>query len=181
MVFRHINNVGYLRDEAHCEIGEFRICKGLGRGVRICKATGEKVERVNTAGERESNRKKSRKSEIAGERELQEYCWRKRGRYIKKEEREPLDQKSFAAEAFLELTLILGGALVLEPQPWKSYENNRLVSETTAMNYRSILFRPANFEEILLDKIGFRKVEDITSHFSGSKAGFNRPILVFHK
>ncbi|XP_075635605.1 putative RNA methyltransferase At5g51130 [Castanea sativa] len=74
-----------------------------------------------------------------------------------------------------------GGVLVLEPQPWKSYENNRLVSETTAMNYRSILFRPAKFQEILLDKIGFRKVEDITSHLSGSKAGFNRPILVFHK
>ncbi|KAL0000033.1 hypothetical protein SO802_019635 [Lithocarpus litseifolius] len=90
-------------------------------------------------------------------------------------------QKSFAAEAFLELILILGGVLVLEPQPWKSYENNRLVSETTAMNYRSILFRPAKFQEILLDKIGFRKVEDITSHLSGSKAGFNRPILVFHK
>ncbi|KAL0000023.1 hypothetical protein SO802_019625 [Lithocarpus litseifolius] len=74
-----------------------------------------------------------------------------------------------------------GGVLVLEPQPWKSYENNRLVSETTAMNYRSILFRPAKFQEILLDKIGFRKVEDITSHLSGSKTGFNRPILVFHK
>ncbi|KAL0000019.1 hypothetical protein SO802_019621 [Lithocarpus litseifolius] len=46
----------------------------------------------------------------------------------------------------------MGGVLVLEPQPWKSYENNRLVSETTAMNYRSILFRPAKFQEILLDK-----------------------------
>ncbi|KAL0000050.1 hypothetical protein SO802_019652 [Lithocarpus litseifolius] len=57
----------------------------------------------------------------------------------------------------------------------------RLLRPTTAMNYRSILFRPAKFQEILLDKIGFRKVEDITSHLSGSKAGFNRPILVFHK
>nr|POE55918.1 putative rna methyltransferase at5g51130 [Quercus suber] len=49
-----------------------------------------------------------------------------------------------------------GGVLVLEPQPWKSYENNHLVFETTAMNYRSILFRPAKFQEILLDKVSFK-------------------------
>ncbi|KAJ4839882.1 hypothetical protein Tsubulata_003189 [Turnera subulata] len=74
-----------------------------------------------------------------------------------------------------------GGILVLEPQPWKSYENNRLVSETTAMNFRTIAFYPADFQEILLDKIGFRSVEDITSSLSGSKAGFNRPIFAFRK
>ncbi|KAF7819787.1 putative RNA methyltransferase At5g51130 [Senna tora] len=74
-----------------------------------------------------------------------------------------------------------GGILVLEPQPWKSYESNRLVSETTAMNYHNIMFRPEQFQEILLDKVGFRTVEDITSGLSGSKTGFNRPILVFKK
>ncbi|XP_065849179.1 probable RNA methyltransferase At5g51130 [Euphorbia lathyris] len=74
-----------------------------------------------------------------------------------------------------------GGILVLEPQPWKSYESNRLVSETITMNYRNIIFRPEHFEEILLDKIGFRKVEDVTSALSDTKAGFNRPIFAYHK
>ncbi|KAK7319967.1 hypothetical protein RJT34_04696 [Clitoria ternatea] len=74
-----------------------------------------------------------------------------------------------------------GGIFVLEPQPWKSYESNRNVSETTAANYHNILIRPAEFQEILLDKIGFRTVEDITSGLTGSKTGFNRPILVFRK
>ncbi|XP_038717023.1 probable RNA methyltransferase At5g51130 isoform X2 [Tripterygium wilfordii] len=74
-----------------------------------------------------------------------------------------------------------GGIFVFEPQPWRSYESNRLVSETTARNCRDIKFRPDDFMEILLDKIGFRKVDDITSALSGSKTGFNRPIFVFHK
>ncbi|GAV90006.1 Methyltransf_4 domain-containing protein/Bin3 domain-containing protein [Cephalotus follicularis] len=74
-----------------------------------------------------------------------------------------------------------GGILVLEPQPWKSYENNHRVSETTAMNYRNIKHRPVDFQEILLDKIGFRTVEDLTWGLSGSTAGFNRPIFAFCK
>ncbi|KAJ9129508.1 hypothetical protein P3X46_019440 [Hevea brasiliensis] len=74
-----------------------------------------------------------------------------------------------------------GGILVLEPQPWRSYENNHLVSETTAKNYRSIIFRPKCFTEILLDKIGFRKVEEVTSALTGSKVGFDRPIFAYHK
>ncbi|OIW09998.1 hypothetical protein TanjilG_32738 [Lupinus angustifolius] len=80
---------------------------------------------------------------------------------------------------FVEIWNLLrpGGIFVLEPQPWKSYESNRHVSETTAANYRNIMFRPEQFQEILLDKIGFRTVEDITSGLTGSKTGFNRPIL----
>ncbi|XVE98126.1 hypothetical protein REPUB_Repub03eG0078500 [Reevesia pubescens] len=74
-----------------------------------------------------------------------------------------------------------GGIFVLEPQPWESYEKNRRVSETTASNYHSIMFRPDRFQEILLDKIGFRKVEDITSELSGTRAGFDRPIFAFYK
>ncbi|KAL1200146.1 putative RNA methyltransferase [Cardamine amara subsp. amara] len=74
-----------------------------------------------------------------------------------------------------------GGIFVMEPQPWKSYENNRRVSETTAMNYRSIVLRPEHFQEILLDKIGFRTVEDLTSSLSGASKGFDRQILAFQK
>lgn len=74
-----------------------------------------------------------------------------------------------------------GGIFVLEPQPWDSYYKNRLVSETTAMNYRSIKLHPDCFQEILLDKIGFRMVEDISSKLTDSKTGFNRPMLAFYK
>ncbi|KAK9269796.1 hypothetical protein L1049_001574 [Liquidambar formosana] len=74
-----------------------------------------------------------------------------------------------------------GGIFVLEPQPWRSYESNRLVSETAAINYRNIMFFPDHFQDLLLDKIGFRKVEDISSSLSGSKSGFSRPILAFQK
>uniref|UniRef100_A0A1J3IV93 RNA methyltransferase n=1 Tax=Noccaea caerulescens TaxID=107243 RepID=A0A1J3IV93_NOCCA len=74
-----------------------------------------------------------------------------------------------------------GGIFVMEPQPWKSYENNRRVSETTAMNYRNIVLRPDRFQEILLDKIGFRTVEDVTSRLSGASKGFDRQILAFQK
>ncbi|KAI4380706.1 hypothetical protein MLD38_006868 [Melastoma candidum] len=74
-----------------------------------------------------------------------------------------------------------GGIFVLEPQPWRSYEQNRLVSETTAKNYSAINIYPEQFQDILLDKIGFHTVEDLTSGLSGTKAGFNRPILAFRK
>ncbi|CAJ2676247.1 unnamed protein product [Trifolium pratense] len=74
-----------------------------------------------------------------------------------------------------------GGIFVLEPQPWKSYVSNRAVSETTAANFRNIKFRPQDFQEILLDKIGFITVEAITSDLTGSTTGFNRPILIFQK
>ncbi|XP_059634936.1 probable RNA methyltransferase At5g51130 [Cornus florida] len=74
-----------------------------------------------------------------------------------------------------------GGILILEPQPWNSYSKNRRVSETAASNYQNIKIFPEDFQEILMDKIGFRKVEDITSSLSGSNTGFDRPILAFWK
>ncbi|XWS26808.1 hypothetical protein CRYUN_Cryun26dG0062100 [Craigia yunnanensis] len=74
-----------------------------------------------------------------------------------------------------------GGIFVFEPQPWESYEKNRKVSETTASNYHSIMFQPERFQEILLDKIGFRSVEDVTSGLSGTRIGFDRPLFVFYK
>ncbi|KAH7651733.1 7SK snRNA methylphosphate capping enzyme protein [Dioscorea alata] len=74
-----------------------------------------------------------------------------------------------------------GGILILEPQPWSSYKRNRLVSETAKVNFSKILFNPALFREILLDKVGFRSAEDVTDNLSGSISGFNRPITVFYK
>ncbi|KAK6941484.1 RNA methyltransferase bin3, C-terminal [Dillenia turbinata] len=74
-----------------------------------------------------------------------------------------------------------GGILILEPQPWDSYVKNYQVSETATANYKSIKIYPQEFQDILLDKVGFRTVENITSNFKESKDGFNRPILVFCK
>lgn len=74
-----------------------------------------------------------------------------------------------------------GGVFILEPQPWKSYSNNRHVSEAARDNYQNIKIYPEDFQEILLDKIGFRSVEDITSCAAGRKAGFERPIFAFWK
>ncbi|XP_073275081.1 probable RNA methyltransferase At5g51130 [Primulina huaijiensis] len=77
--------------------------------------------------------------------------------------------------------LLPGGVFILEPQPWSSYYKNRLVSETAAANYKNIEIPPEDFQDILLDKIGFRRVENITSGLSGTKSGFDRPILAFWK
>ncbi|KAK9715369.1 hypothetical protein RND81_06G160500 [Saponaria officinalis] len=74
-----------------------------------------------------------------------------------------------------------GGILVLEPQPWDSYYKNRLTTETTNANYHSIHIKPQDFQEILLDKVGFRTVEQATSRVSGATMGFDRPVLVFRK
>ncbi|KAL2929120.1 putative RNA methyltransferase At5g51130, partial [Bienertia sinuspersici] len=49
-----------------------------------------------------------------------------------------------------------GGIFVLEPQPWESYYKNRLTTETTQRNYNYIVYKPELFQEILVDKIGFR-------------------------
>lgn len=74
-----------------------------------------------------------------------------------------------------------GGVFIVEPQPWLSYSKNRLVSETATLNYQNIKIGPEDFQDILLDKIGFRTVENIASRVSGSTAGFERPILALWK
>lgn len=74
-----------------------------------------------------------------------------------------------------------GGMLILEPQPWSSYSKNHKVSEAARKNYNTIEIFPESFQDILLDKIGFRLVEDISCNLSGSKSGFQRPILAFWK
>uniref|UniRef100_A0A803NT51 RNA methyltransferase n=1 Tax=Cannabis sativa TaxID=3483 RepID=A0A803NT51_CANSA len=63
--------------------------------------------------------------------------------------------------------------------PEKFYD--AILWQTTAENFKKIIFRPECFQELLLDKIGFRTVEDVTSGLSGSKTGFDRPIFVFRK
>ncbi|CAA7397356.1 unnamed protein product [Spirodela intermedia] len=74
-----------------------------------------------------------------------------------------------------------GGILLLEPQPWSSYKSNKRVSEVATLNYSRIAFTPDVFQEILLDKIGFRSMEDISGSLAGTVTGFNRPIFVLRK
>ncbi|XP_066326723.1 probable RNA methyltransferase At5g51130 [Miscanthus floridulus] len=74
-----------------------------------------------------------------------------------------------------------GGVFIMEPQPWSSYKNNRLVSEVAKENFNTICIYPETFREILLDKIGFRSVELIADRLVGTVSGFNRPIEVYHK
>lgn len=74
-----------------------------------------------------------------------------------------------------------GGVFIVEPQPWKSYVSNRQVSEVAATNYKNLELFPERFQEILLDKIGFREIENLSSSLSGSKTGFNRPVLALWK
>ncbi|KAL4563907.1 hypothetical protein LXL04_027955 [Taraxacum kok-saghyz] len=74
-----------------------------------------------------------------------------------------------------------GGVFILEPQPWKSYVSNRQVSEVASANYKNLEIFPDKFQEILLDKIGFREIENLSASLSGSKTGFNRPVLALWK
>ncbi|GJZ65694.1 probable RNA methyltransferase [Tanacetum coccineum] len=74
-----------------------------------------------------------------------------------------------------------GGVFILEPQPWKSYISNRQVSQVASTNFKNFEIFPNQFQEILLDKIGFRKIENLSASLSGSKTGFNRPILALWK
>ncbi|KAK6158963.1 hypothetical protein DH2020_006277 [Rehmannia glutinosa] len=55
------------------------------------------------------------------------------------------------------------------------------VLQTAAANYKNIQISPEDFQDVLLDKIGFRRMENITSCLSGTKSGFDRPILAFWK
>ncbi|KMZ73526.1 putative RNA methyltransferase [Zostera marina] len=74
-----------------------------------------------------------------------------------------------------------GGIFLFEPQPWESYQKNNRVSEIARANFRNILFTPDVFQEMLLDKIGFRYVENVTEKLPDTVAGFERPIFSFTK
>ncbi|XP_078439618.1 S-adenosyl-L-methionine-dependent methyltransferases superfamily protein [Wolffia australiana] len=74
-----------------------------------------------------------------------------------------------------------GGISLLEPQPWSSYTRNRGVSEVAKRNYSQIAFTPDCFRDLLLDKIGFRSMEEISGPSEGIVTGFKRPIFLLRK
>eukprot|EP00850_Spirogloea_muscicola_P014194 SM000100S09421 [mRNA] locus=s100:281308:284866:- [translate_table: standard] len=85
----------------------------------------------------------------------------------------------FFAEIFR--ILRLNGVLVLEPQLWRSYEKKRDVSEVAKRNFEEIKIKPDDFPELLLDRIGFRSMEEVRGRQSGSARGFDRPIYAYYK
>ncbi|GMR36387.1 hypothetical protein PMAYCL1PPCAC_06582, partial [Pristionchus mayeri] len=73
-----------------------------------------------------------------------------------------------------------GGRLILEPQHFSTYRKRSVMSEELKTNYRSIEFKPEDFEMYLLEECGFESVEHLT--VTGAKAkGFDRPIDVYVK
>eukprot|EP00850_Spirogloea_muscicola_P014350 SM000102S09208 [mRNA] locus=s102:231854:235360:- [translate_table: standard] len=85
----------------------------------------------------------------------------------------------FFAEIFR--ILRLNGVLVLEPQLWRSYEKKRDVSEVAKRNFEEIKIKPDDFPELLLDRIGFRSMEEVRGRHSASARGFDRPIYAYYK
>lgn len=73
-----------------------------------------------------------------------------------------------------------GGTVVMEYQPWKSYERNKNSSEITKAVFKSICIRPEHFESILVDEIGFIIASRLGKPLEEAK-GFDRPILILRR
>lgn len=73
-----------------------------------------------------------------------------------------------------------GGLVIVEYQPWKSYENNKAINEDIRRVFKSILIRPSQFEEVLLRDVGFQLERRLGPSESEAKR-FDRPILVLRK
>jgi hypothetical protein len=73
-----------------------------------------------------------------------------------------------------------GGLVIVEYQPWKSYENNKAINEDIRRVFKSILIRPSQFEDVLLRDVGFQ-LECRLGPLESEAKGFDRPILVLRK
>jgi 7SK snRNA methylphosphate capping enzyme len=73
-----------------------------------------------------------------------------------------------------------GGRVVIEYQPWKSYENNKATSEQTKNMFPTIGIKPELFEWILTSIVGFEIEHQLGTPVDEAK-GFNRPILVLKR
>lgn len=83
------------------------------------------------------------------------------------------------------------GRFVLEPQPWSSYTKAKRMADDLRESYDALVVRPDDFERILLDEIGFEKMELIGEIGEGGAppehptrlmcAGFKRPLQVYVK
>ncbi|KAF8363979.1 hypothetical protein PRIPAC_90902, partial [Pristionchus pacificus] len=77
-------------------------------------------------------------------------------------------------------SLLPGGRFILEPQHFSTYRKRSVMSEELKANYRSIEFKPEDFEMYLIEECGFESVQHLA--VTGAKAkGFDRPIDVYVK
>eukprot|EP00632_Arachnochrysis_sp_CCMP2950_P003033 CAMPEP_0185716990 /NCGR_PEP_ID=MMETSP1164-20130828/43959_1 /TAXON_ID=1104430 /ORGANISM="Chrysoreinhardia sp, Strain CCMP2950" /LENGTH=438 /DNA_ID=CAMNT_0028384625 /DNA_START=30 /DNA_END=1346 /DNA_ORIENTATION=- len=80
-----------------------------------------------------------------------------------------------------------GGRLVYEPQEWRSYRRAKHKcakheSDTIRHNFATIKLRPADFAKLLVDDIGFERVDLLgTPRDPGLPKGFQRPIYCAYK
>jgi 7SK snRNA methylphosphate capping enzyme len=73
-----------------------------------------------------------------------------------------------------------GGRVIIEYQPWKSYENNKNTSEQTKQGFREIRIKPDMFEWALTRLVGF-EIEGRRGPPLEQAKGFDRPILVLRR
>jgi len=90
------------------------------------------------------------------------------------------DEKLLALFHKLYALVRSGGIVIVEYQPWKSYENNKAINEHIRSVFKSISIRPCQFEEVLLRDVGFELERRLGPSESIAK-GFDRPILVLRK
>lgn len=72
------------------------------------------------------------------------------------------------------------GILILEYQPWRSYEKRKNMNTTIQSNFSAIRIRPESFEEVLTTQLNFELLSRLGPTESEAR-GFNRPILVVRK
>eukprot|EP00039_Didymoeca_costata_P007963 m.105881 g.105881 ORF g.105881 m.105881 type:complete len:272 (+) comp13891_c1_seq9:104-919(+) len=78
-----------------------------------------------------------------------------------------------------------GGRFILEPQPWQSYRKKRWLSPEIKATFQSIVLKPIQFKEFLLNEIGFASCTIAGAANDGSKfgsaEGCKRDIQVYTK
>lgn len=78
-------------------------------------------------------------------------------------------------------TLKPGGALILEPQPMKSYRQafkKQRMPQEAYENFRRMAITPERLREFLLNTIGFRSCEELKA---GELRGFDRDLSIYRK
>lgn len=78
-------------------------------------------------------------------------------------------------------SLVPGGILLLEPQPWSSYRLKRRMTKEIQENYERIQMKPNEFVSYLLSsEVGFESCRTIATPDHTQK-GFQRSIFLFTK
>ncbi|KAA6425547.1 MAG: hypothetical protein FRX49_04444 [Trebouxia sp. A1-2] len=78
--------------------------------------------------------------------------------------------------------LVPGGWFILEPQPWRSYQQARRKQDMSAAPFAKLdmlKLRPEGFPDYLEQELGFMLAREL--HVATSSAGFNRPMYLFQR